>query len=364
MKRIVHVLYSGLGGHGSVFFSLAKSDTAKEFSTGAVFCGIEKVREDYVKQCTELHIPFRAVQKKKGLDISFYRKTLRAIKELKPDIIFLHSTSYIIPAVWYKFFHKGTRIIVRETQAHHLKGKMEWRWLRLSARYADAIVFLTPESRDDAQKKIQSNRLKRIGVVIPNGLDTDLYTPVPPADISNVVTIGMQSRMQPIKDHPTLLKAFARLLEMAPGINAKLKIAGDGITLNAMKSLASELGIADKVHFEGMLGEKELLAFMQSLDLYVHATFGETMSNSIMQALACGLPVIASNVWGVNNMIRDGENGLLYESGNVNELCDKLLLLIRQEEQRKQLAANGRRFAEEEYSLTTLFKKYHQLFHT
>jgi N-acetylneuraminic acid mutarotase len=72
MKRIVHVLYSGLGGHGSVFFSLAKSDTAKEFSTGAVFCGIEKVREDYVKQCTELHIPFRAVQKNQRAETGYH----------------------------------------------------------------------------------------------------------------------------------------------------------------------------------------------------------------------------------------------------------------------------------------------------
>ncbi|MCX6319796.1 MAG: glycosyltransferase family 4 protein [Bacteroidetes bacterium] len=362
MKNIVHVLYSGLGGHGSVFFSLAKADTAKEFNTSAVFCGVEEVREDYLRQCKDLGIPNWSVKKKKGLDLSFYTKTYRAIRATRPDIIFLHSTSYILPALWYKIFHRKTRIMVRETQAHHLKGKMEWKWLRLSARYADTIVFLTPESRDDAYKAIPLKRFQRIGVVIPNGLDTELYRPAPPRDTTREWVIGMQSRMQPIKDHATLLKAFAQLVQQTPDIKLTLKIAGDGVTMASTRQLATDLSIAEQVEFAGMLGEHQLLGFMQSLDIYVHATFGETMSNSIMQALACGLPVIASNVWGVNNMISHNSNGLLYESENVNDLVTQINHLIRDTSTRQRLSSSARNFAEEEYALPVLFKKYFKLF--
>jgi L-malate glycosyltransferase len=112
----------------------------------------------------------------------------------------------------------------------------------------------------------------------------------------------------------------------------------------------------------GMLNENELLPFMQSLDIYVHATFGETLSNSIMQAMACGLPIIASDVWGVNNMIQNNGNGLLYESQNDAMLADEISELIVNVEKRKTLGKSARIFAEQNYSNQVMFNSYKQLY--
>ncbi len=362
MKKITHLLYSGLGGHGSVFFSLVKADRKKEFLTEAIFCGVEEVRADYIHQCREHGIMYQSVRKKPGLDLLSYIRIYRCFRKSGAAILFLHGTSFILPAIFYKLFHRRKKILVRETQAHHLKSRMEWIWLKLAVRFSDHLVFLTAESLEGVYRKTSARRLQKKAQIIPNGLDTELYRPVAKRDISGKVVLGMQSRLQTIKDHPTLLKAFALLLHQFPGRTLTLRIAGDGETMSALQQLAVAKGIEKQVEFCGMLNEKELLTFMQSLDIYVHATQGETMSNSIMQAMACGLPVVASNVWGVDNMIVDDKNGILYAPGNETDLCNKISSVINSEVLRQKLSENARTDAEKEYSLEKLFDRYRHLF--
>jgi len=362
MKKIVHLLYSGLGGHGSVFFSLVKADKVHEFSTEAVFCGIEKVRSDYVLQCNQLNIPFQAIQKRKGPGPLIYWRLYKAFKRAKPNVLFLHGATFILPAIIYKKFHPSVKIIVRDTQAHHLKNKREWYWLKLAIRHCSHLVFLTKESFEGVAAKMNSTRLHHKAVIISNGLDTDLYSPVTAADLSSGAVIGMQSRLQPIKDHPTLLKAFALLLKKYPEKKLRLRIAGDGETRGLLEQLAKELEIDKQVDFCGMLSENDLVEFMHSLNIYAHATFGETMSNSIMQAMSCGLPIIASNVWGVNNMITDNVNGILFTSKDETSLFQTLDSLITDTRLRSRLATQARQYAEDEFSSEKLFKKYKQIF--
>jgi glycosyltransferase involved in cell wall biosynthesis len=362
MKKIIHLLYSGLGGHGSVFFSLVRADKKKLFHTEAVFCGIEKVRDDYVDQCKQLVVPFRSIRKKRGFDPLVYLRLYNAFKKAKPDILFLHGATFILPAILYKRFHRSVKIIVRDTQAHHLKSKREWYWLKLAIRHSYYIVFLTKESQEGVIEKMKNFSLQKKTVVIPNGLDTNLYSPEPSRDLALRIVIGMQSRLQPIKDHPTLLKAFALLIKRYPNRQLVLRIAGDGETRAALERLAEELQIDKQTEFCGMLNEKDLIDFMHSLDIYVHASFGETMSNSIMQAMACGLPVIASDVWGINNMVVNNENGILFTSKDESQLYNCLDILIRDKELRARLAGNARLFAEKEFSSSELFKRYSQLF--
>ncbi|HTD94802.1 MAG TPA: glycosyltransferase [Chitinophagaceae bacterium] len=362
MKRIVHLLYSGLGGHGSVFFSLVKADTEHQYTTEAVFCGIEEVRKDYILQCRELNVHYEAILKKRGLDIGVYFRIYRAFKRSRPATIFLHGASFIFPAVIYRFFNSRTRIIVRDTQAHHLKTKREWVWLRAAIFFADNIVLLTHESLQGIHRKIKTKRLDRKAVIIPNGLDTSLYTAQPLRDLSGGAVFGIQSRLQTIKDHPTLMRAFALLLKKMPGRRLRLRIAGDGETMESLRNLADELGIKEEVEFCGMLNEKDLLDFMHSLDIYVQATFGETMSNSIMQAMSCGLPLIASDVWGVNNMVRNGDTGILYPSRNIEKLCESMEMLVENNTLRERLSRQARIYAEEEYSLKRLFTRYADIY--
>ena len=361
-KKILHLLFSGLGGHGSVFFSLVEADPQREYDYSAVFCGIEDIREEYRNSCQRLEIPYVFVPKKRGLKPGVYGRLFRAFRKYKPDTIFLHGVSFLMPAVWYKIFNPGARIIVRDTQAHHLKSKQEWFWFFFCLFFAKKIVLLSEASAQGVRKKF--GRLVRRDklVIIPNGMNLSRYQPAYQRNTGEELKVGMQSRLQPIKDHPTLLRAFRNVRDRHPGTRLSLHIAGDGETMPQVRSMIDELGLQKDVHLYGMLNEKELLDFMHNLDIYVHATFGEMMSNSIMQAMACGLPLIASDVWGVNNMITHEGNGLLYREKDVEQLAGQLEEMILNQEKRIRLGSCARQFAEENYSNRVMFDRYKALY--
>jgi len=177
--KILHILYSGLGGHSNIFFSLVKADADKLFEQEALFVGVEELREENKKQCINNAISYHFVKKKPGLDIKFYIKLVKQIKKSNPQIIFLHASANIIPAKIATVFSKGKKIIiVRETQANELKTQKEWTWLKLSLRFADKIVFLSDFYDEQVRKKFPKVYHTKKIAVIPNGIDIKIYRPL------------------------------------------------------------------------------------------------------------------------------------------------------------------------------------------
>jgi glycosyltransferase involved in cell wall biosynthesis len=111
-----------------------------------------------------------------------------------------------------------------------------------------------------------------------------------------------------------------------------------------------------------MLEEKDLVQFLQKLDIYIHASLGETMSTAIMQAMACSKPIIASDVPGINNMIKQNQNGLLVPAKNAGALCNAILQLINDPELSAELATNAFTFATENYSNKKMLQQYKEIF--
>ena len=363
IMKILHILYSGLGGHGNVFFSMVDADKNKTFEYEALFFGIENAREGYIEKARARNIPWYFVKKKSGLDFSSYRRVSATIKQSAPDIIFIHSSAYIFPAKWVSLFaFKKIKIVVRETQPNHLKTKQEWLGLAVALMVADKVVFLSTEYRDAIKKKLTLFFSAKRTAVIPNGIDLDVYKPQPKKE-NEYITIGMQSRLSGTKDHATLLKAFALCIKKnITHKNLQLFIAGDGECKPALEVLAKQLAIEDKIIFIGMLEEKDLPHFINSLDIYVHATLGETMSTAIMQVMACRLPIVASDVLGVNNMIKHDVNGLLVPEVNETELAESILFLLNNPDSAGKLAAAAYDFAINNYSNKLMLKRYKAVF--
>ncbi len=363
--KILHVLYSGLGGHGNVFFSFVKGADKNVFEYEAIFNGIEPVKPEYIESCAAHQIPWSFVSKNPGLDLQYYRELIKKISDSDADIIFLHSSAYIMPAKLAALFSKKKKkIIIRETQANHLKVKMEWVWLFVAMLIADRIVFLSEAYREEIKKKLSMVYRSKKVAVIPNGLDLDLYKPGLICSTDKTMVIGMQSRLVRIKDHITLLEAFSLLVRSGKITDRKLilKIAGDGDYYQPLVDKATALELGSAVEFTGMLNEKELVEFLRSLDIYVHASLGETMSTAIMQAMAFGLPVIASDVRGIHNMIEDGVTGILVPAKNAEAMCTALQLLITDSNQRIKLAVAARWYAEQKFSNAGMVNGYRQLF--
>jgi len=361
--KVLHVLYSGLGGHGHVFFSMVDADVNGEFSFEALFNGIEDVKKEYIERCTEKNIPWHFTRKKPGLDIPYFFRLYRQIKKARPEIIFLHGGAAALPAKLAKITGTGIqKIIVRETQANHLKTRIDWVYLATAMLVADKMVYLSEAYRQQVKSKLKWLYREKRSVVIPNGINLLTYgkTTKPP-DATRIV-LGMQSRLISIKDHLTLLDAFAMLLKNEKTLTVQLQIAGDGAFKETLVAHAAALQITPHVIFTGMLEEKELVRFLQQLDIYVHASLGETMSTAIMQAMACGKPIIASDVPGIDNMIEHGVTGILVPPKNAAAMATAFKQLINNPQLAGKLAANAFTFAETNYSGKKMLDHYKAIF--
>jgi L-malate glycosyltransferase len=362
--KVLHILYSGLGGHGNVFFSMVDADIEKKNQYEAIFFGVENIREGYKEKAQKRTIPWHFVQKKVGFDFKAYGQIKKIILQSLPDIVFLHSSAYIFPAKYAALkSSKKIKIVVRETQPNHLKTKLEWVGLSVSLLFAGKVVFLSTEYRDYIKKALSLFYSDKKTAVIPNGIDLGIYRPDRIADNKAFIKIGMQSRLSETKDHATLIDAFALMLRSRQFEKpVKLYLAGDGNCREALESQTKALALADQIVFTGMLEETELPAFINSLDIYVHATLGETMSTAIMQVMACKLPIIASDVLGVNNMIKHNHNGLLVPAKNAELLSQALAEMIANTKKANELANNAFTFATENYSNQKMLKSYNEIF--
>ena len=361
--KILHVLYSGLGGHGNVFFSMVNADTSGEFIFEALFNGIEDVKPDYIAKCIDKNIAWSFVKKKPGLDIRYYFKLYRQIKKSSPEIIFLHGGAAAIPAWFAKLFtRKIKKIIVRETQANHLKTKIDWFYLATSMLLADEMVFLSEEYKKEVHKKLSLFYKDKRVHVIPNGIDLSIFSRVEKKISTPPILIGMQSRLIDIKDHLTLINAFALLQEENLTASIKLLIAGEGNYKDKLMQLTRDLNLTDKIFFTGLLNEKELVNFIQGLDIYVHASLGETMSTAIMQAMACGKAIVASDVDGINNMIDNGVTGLLVKVKDKVQMANAIESIITNRVLKTNLESAALNTAKLKFNNRTMFLSYKKIF--
>ena len=361
--KILHVLYSGLGGHGNVFFSLVKADVQQKFEYQALFNGIEPVRGEYIQRCNALNIPFKTVLKSPGLDLNYYKQLYLQIRASNADVVFVHSSTYILPAFLASLFaKKKCRIIVRETQANHLKTKQEWFWLGVALLLTHKIVFLSDAYNLQVKQKFGFLYRSSKSVVIPNGIDLEKFQPNQ-REVSTEINIGMQSRLVAIKDHRTLIAAFNLLQDRYPHQRFKLSIAGDGECMADLTQYANSMQAKNQIFFTGLLSESALIDFMYTLDIYVHASFGETMSTAIMQAMACGLPVIASDVNGINNMLQHEKTGILVPVKNVEAMAVALQLCAFDKTLSQKIALNASQFATSHYANAAMFNKYLPVFY-
>jgi glycosyltransferase involved in cell wall biosynthesis len=353
---ILHVLYSGLGGHSAVLFSLLEAGFMSEAKHNILFVGIEEPTKDSLNRCKNLNIQWEYLPKNNVVtNLKFQVSIFRKLVLLRPNILFIHGLVAIPAIILMKFFKPLFKpfILVRETQANHLKTFKDWVLLIFANQIANIIVNLTNEAASDTIKKLSFLIVKKKINVIPNGLDTTFFTPrFNKTKNKDVIQIGMQSRLQPNKDHLTLIRAFAQICRCFPEKQLHLNIAGNGSTYIEITTLIKQMGLSKRITLYGTLSKFELLNFLNNLDIYVHCTHGETMSNSIMQALSCGLPVIASNVLGVNNMITE-ESGILYSPGDSDDLTNKILYLVENPDIVEKLKIRARVHAINNYSISS-----------
>jgi len=208
------------------------------------------------------------------------------------------------------------------------------RLLRVTDRLAHGIVV---NSKAVARELVAEDEVPEARIrLVYNGIDTARFRregdraalPFP----AGAIVIGVVCALRPEKDLKTLLAAFAKVRPLHP--DARLVIVGSGPELPALQSLAGE-----NCHFFPAV--QDVAPWLRAIDVFVLPSLSEALSNSLMEAMACGCCPVASDVGGNPELVADGESGLLFTAGDVGSLAGRLMALLNDPAQRQRLAANA-----------------------
>ena len=174
----------------------------------------------------------------------------------------------------------------------------------------------------------------------PNIYNTNDHQSNGPAPQKTGITIGLVARLESIKGADLALPAFAKVLRTNP--DCRLKIVGDGTLRKMMEQQQHELGInQDSIEWTGRIEYHKLPELYSSIDLVWVPSRSEGFGLSAIEAMACGCAVVASATGGLTEIINDGTDGLLFTSGNTDDLTDKTVRLLSNPEQLNQLRINA-----------------------
>ena len=191
---------------------------------------------------------------------------------------------------------------------------------------------------------------------IPNGVDTGRFFPATrkPDGTCELLFVG---RLAPQKGVDILLNALALI-----STGWRLRIAGDGPEREHLSALATTLGLADRVTFLGWTQRDALPELYRSADVFVFPSYDEGMPNVVLEALASGLPIVATRIAGNDQLVVDGENGALVPPGNPAAFANALLPVLADRTLRTAMGESSRRIAVERFSWTRSAAAYEKLF--
>lgn len=357
--RIAQIHYTGFGGLSSVVESMVLAQGAERYDWAMGYYGVKSLAPAHAQFCNENSIAYAVFQPKPGNPWSAWRSLARWLANLRPNAIICHSVTAIPPCAWYARLKKIPLVAV-EHMASSLKSRNEWMGSLASMLLADHVVIqdegFAKEVKEGLGAFCRDSKIR----IIPNGVRTELFYPrkIERAE-QGPIRIGMASRFSSQKRQDLLIRAFERIADKIP--SATLSLPGDGEELEAIRAIAAESAYGHRISVEGAMPQQAIPEWLRGIDIYVHATEGETLSMSILQAMATGLPIIASDAPGVRELIkRDSRHGLLVPNDDFS-WSEAILTLAKAPELRRKLGLGGRRLCLTQYSAETMLGRYLEL---
>jgi glycosyltransferase involved in cell wall biosynthesis len=260
-------------------------------------------------------------------------------------------------------FGKKRPIIISSARATNIRNRW-WQFLllRMTAPLADAFTAVSRRTLDFAVRKEGVN--ERRASVIQNGIDCS------PWNISRAnarerlglrpehFVVASVGRLHEQKGYEYLLAAAHKLVSKVP--NLKFLVAGYGPLEEHLKQLAKELNVASHVRFLGY--RRDVPDILAACDVFALPSLWEGMSNSLLEAMAAGRPVVATEVDGNVEQVIDGKTGLLVPPANSDLLADAIRRLAHDPERAAQMGRNARQRVEQEFSLSAMTSAYLALY--
>lgn len=310
-------------------------------------------------------VSVHALHKPPGNHPGIYFRLWRLLRELRPDIVHTRNLAALEGMLPAALAGVPARIHSEHgREGDDLDGERYLRLRRLLDRLVHHYIALSRELEHFLREKVGAS-LDRVSQIC-NGVDTGRFHPAagreplpcPGFDQEGLFVIGTVGRMQPVKDQLTLVRAFILLLDRVPDGRRFLRLAviGDGTLREQALALLDRAGARALAWFPG--ARDDVPELMRAMDLFVLPSLSEGISNTLLEAMATGLPVVATAVGGNPELVEDGRTGTLVPAADPEAMAAAMAGYVLDPDKRRCHGQAARRAAERNYSLDAMVRAY------
>jgi sugar transferase (PEP-CTERM/EpsH1 system associated) len=370
LPLIVHVVHHlTIGGLENGLVNLINRLLQNEYRH-AIVCLTDY--SDFKERIKKPDVEVYALHKRPGKDMKVYLDLWHLFRRLKPDVVHTRNMATMeaqLPALLAGVPQRVHGEHGRDSR--DIDGKnTKYQLLRKIFRpVITHYIALSLDLREylQAQVGVPGHKISHIC----NGVDTEIFHPagknakmlLPEGfNREDMLIIGTVGRMEPEKDPMTLANAFIHLLNTYPQARQKLRLVmiGDGVLLEPVKTLLAEAGVTALTWLPGERDDVSQL--LQTMDVFVLSSLIEGISNTILEAMASGLPVVATHVGGNSEIVDEDVTGLLVPRSDPALLAAAIRRYLEDPEMRRRHGALARRRIEEEFSIDKMVRQYHDLY--
>jgi sugar transferase (PEP-CTERM/EpsH1 system associated) len=365
----VHVVHRlDVGGLENGVVNLVNRMPAERFRNSIV-C-VAGYGAEFRKRIRRDDVEVVSLDKKPGKDLPMYGRMWRALRRLRPDVVHTRNFS----TVDMQWIAAEARVRARVHGEHGWEASdprgLDPKRLRIRRACRPVIHRYVPMSRDiarwlESEVRVPPERIRQLY----SGVDTDKFRrqgpqpfDLPWKDSRQHVVVGTVGRLDPVKNQGSLLRAVRSIVDSHPGLAGQLRlvVAGDGPLLSSLEVEAHNLGLADRVWFAG--SRSDAPDILRAIDVFVLPSINEGISNTILEAMASSLPVVAGNVGGNPEIVVDGVTGRLYAIQGPAALEGALLPYLQDPSLRRSHGEAGRTRVEQNFSLDSMVTGYMTLY--
>lgn len=316
-------------------------------------------------------VEFIALHKPPGHLVASYPRLYRLFRRLAPTIVHtrnLAALEAVVPA-----WAAGVPMRIHGEHGRDVGDingdNRKYQWLRRI--YSPFVKHYIALSCD-----LERYLVSRVGIrahritQICNGVDSFRFHPRSsrqaisgsPFNAAGFWIVGTIGRMQAIKDQSNLARAFVKTLQIAPELRDRLRLVmiGDGPLRLESQAILGAAGLSDLAWLPGE--RNDVPEIMGALDCFVLPSLGEGISNTILEAMSCAIPVIATAVGGNVELVSDGFNGRLVPAAKPEALAEAIVSLARRPELARQMGRQGRQLVDKNYGMAAMVRNYRQLY--
>jgi len=327
---------------------------------------------DFRNRIKNPNVEVHVLQKRPGKDLRLYGKLLRLFRRLKPDIVHTRNLSTLeaqLPALLAGVPHRIHGEHGRDI--HDLDGTSKKYQLlrRLFRPLIHRYIALSLDLKRYLQEKVGVPEPKISHIC--NGVDTEKFTPasaqaraVLPGNYfgADKIVIGTVGRMEAVKDQITLVHAFVRLVKEYPRGRESLRLVmvGDGALREPARSILEAAGLAQVAWLPGE--REDVPELLRAMDVFVLPSLAEGISNTILEAMASGLPIVATDVGGNHELVEQDTTGFLVPRGDPAALADAIRVYVDDPDLRRRHGAGARKRSVDEFSIDTMVQRYQDIY--